>query len=378
MRRTLPLLLLALALSVPGCAPPSRGSDPPADAFVDPAASDGARVREVERLARGLSEAGAFSGVVLLGRGDSILYQGAFGLADRDAGVPVEPSTRFGLASITKTFVSVAVAQLVEQGRLSWDDPLGERLPDFPVAAAREQVRLRHLLTHSSGLRDFTGYCRTHRCPEVRSMADLVETAALAQEDELLYAPGSRSSYNNANFILLAAVLERETGRSWFEHVRERILLPAGMVDTDLSEPGRVPERLAVGYDRRDPEDGVRYVGRAPAAEPYTGYPAPYAAAHATAADLFRFAAALHAGRIVRPETVARMFAPAPEAGDWGLGFDVLDAGRGLVGHGGSWTGMSNSLDLLPGSGYTVVILSNQTNGRSPLREAIWAVLPEH
>ncbi|CAN5851280.1 hypothetical protein BH23GEM3_BH23GEM3_12160 [soil metagenome] len=70
------------------------------------------------------------------------------------------------------------------------------------------------------------------------------------------------------------------------------------------------------------------------------------------------------------------LFSPKPEAGDWRYGFDILDEGRGLVGHGGSCIGMSNSLDLLPRSGYKFVILSNYTNARSPLREAIWAILP--
>lgn len=70
------------------------------------------------------------------------------------------------------------------------------------------------------------------------------------------------------------------------------------------------------------------------------------------------------------------LFSPKPEAGNWGYGFDILDAERGLVGHGGSWVGMSNSLDMFTRSGYTSVILSNYTNARSPLREAIWAILP--
>jgi CubicO group peptidase (beta-lactamase class C family) len=351
--------------------------EPPKHPLSKPGASDAARVREIERVARNLSEADVFSGVVLLARGDSILYQGAFGQADKERGITIQPDTRFGLASLTKPFVSVAVAKLVEQGKLSWEDPLGKFLPDFPLEGAREGVRIKHLLTHTSGLQDFTRYCERNPCREqFRSMNDYVRMAALAQEDSLLYEPGTRSFYNNANFILLAKIIEREAGQPFYEYIRENVLRPAGMEDTDLSEPGRMPKRLAVAYDKQYTEDSVRWVGEAPRPEAYVSYPAPFAGAHSTARDLFRFAEALRSGRILRPETVRVLFSPKPEAGDWSYGFDVLDEERGLVGHGGSWIGMSNSLDMLPESGYTSVILSNYTNARSPLREAIWAILP--
>ncbi|MFN2564243.1 MAG: serine hydrolase [Gemmatimonadaceae bacterium] len=104
--------------------------------------------------------------------------------------------------------------------------------------------------------------------------------------------------------------------------------------------------------------------------------PAPFAGVHSTARDLFRFARALRSGLILRPETVELLFSPKPEAGNWGYGFDILDAERGLVGHGGSYTGMSNSLDMFTRRDYTSVILSNYAYARSPLREAVWAILP--
>ena len=339
--------------------------------------SDEARAREIERIARRLSEANVFSGVVLVAKGDRVLYHGAFGEADRERGLPIQPDTRFPLASITKTFVTVAIAKLVEEGKLSWEDPLGKFFPDFPQADAREKVRLKHLVTHTSGLEDFTGYCRRNACPEIyRSMADYVRVATLAQGDSLVYEPGTRWAYNNANFSLLGGIIERVSGEPFYEYIRENVLAPAGMKDTDLSEPGRVPERLAVGYDKRYTDQEVRLVGKADSPEPYEGYPAPFMGAHSTVRDLLRYATALRSGRILRPETVGVLFSPKPEAGDWGYGFDTLDEERGIVGHGGSWIGQSNSLDLFTRSGYTVVILSNYTNGRSPLREAIREILP--
>jgi CubicO group peptidase (beta-lactamase class C family) len=343
---------------------------PPKHRLADSRATDTERVRELERVARRLSEADAFSGVVLVAKGDSILYLGAFGDADKKRGVPIRPDTRFALASITKTFVTIAVAKLVEQGKLSWDDPLGKFFPDFPVTQARERIRIKHLLTHTAGLRE--GF------PErPDSMDDYVRAVARAQGDSLPYEPGTRSVYSNANFVLLGKVIELASGRAFYEYIREHVFRPAGMEHADFDELRRVPAgQRAIAYEKQYTDAGVRVVSAWTPPEPGVEYPAPFAGVHSTAHDLFRFASSLRSGRFLRPQTVALLFTPKPEAGNWGYGFDILDEERGLVGHGGSWSGMSNSLDLFTRSGYTAVILSNYTYARSPLREAIWAILP--
>jgi CubicO group peptidase (beta-lactamase class C family) len=333
--------------------------------------SDAERVREIDRIARRLSEADAFSGVVLLARGDSTLYLSAFGQADRERNVPMDPQMRFDLASIPKTFVTVAIAKLVEEGKLSWEDPIGKYLPDFPLVDARQKVRIRHLVTHSSGLQDVLRYCEHNPCPRARSMDDFVRTVALAQEDSLLYTPGTRSPYTNANFLLLGKILEVVSGEPYYDYIRTNVFQPAGMKDTDFYATGVLPERIAIGYDKQYASDGVRFQP-VQAGYELVGYPSPDGAAYSTAGDLVRFARALRAGHIMRPETVAILFAPKPEAGSWGYGFDILDEVRGLTGHGGTGRGASNSLDMFTRTGYTAVILSNYSYARSPLREVIW------
>ena len=348
---------------------------PPRHRLAGDGASDAARVREIARIARRLAEADAFSGVALLARGDSILYLDGFGQADRSRRAAIRPDTRFQLASITKPFVSVAVAQLVEAGRLSWDDSLGKLFPDLPLAAARQRVRIRHLVTHTSGLRDFS--CEGRSCPtRYDSTDDHLRAAVLSQGDSLVYEPGSRFVYTNTNYALLGRIVELLSGQTLHDYVRAHVFRPAGMQDTDFFEPGRAPERLAVGYDKQfSDEGGVRYVGE-PVRPESTGYGSPHAGAYSTARDLFRFARALQSGRLLRPETVALIFSPKPEAGSWGYGFEIYDEARGLVGHGGSWRGISNGIDLFTRSGYTSVILSSYTDARSPLREAIRAMVP--
>lgn len=356
--------------------PASFSVTPPPHPLSAPSATDAERVAEIARLARTLHEASAFSGTVLIARGDTVLYLGTFGEANQEARIPVRPETRYDLASITKTFITVSIAQLAERGRLSWDDPIGKFIPDFPPAEAREKVRIRHLVTHTSGLQDTLRYCERNPCPSTfRSLDDFVRLAGAAQQGAPLVEPGTQYSYNNANFALLAAILERVSGQHFYEYVRKNIFARAGMSRTDFTSPGSYPPRIAVGYDPRYEPGGARFTGGERERKP-ANYPAPFCCAHSTAHDLFRYARALSSGKLLRPETVRLLFSPKPEAGSWGYGFDILEEDRGLVAHSGSWTGVSNALDLFTKSGYTSVILSNYTNGRSPLREAIRRILP--
>jgi CubicO group peptidase (beta-lactamase class C family) len=344
--------------------------DPPKHPLAGRGASDRERVGEIERVARRLSEVDAFSGVVLLAKGDSVLYVGAFGDADRERRIPIRPDTPFQLASITKTFITVAIAKLVEQRKLDWNDPLGKFFPDFPLREAREMVRIKHLVTHTSGLREFQSDSGTRR-----SMNDYVRTVALAQDALLLYEPGTRSTYTNGNFLLLAKIVELASDQPFYAYIRNSVFRAAGMDNTDFLVPGSEPPRIAVGYEKEYTSDAVRLVCEAVPRE-LSDYPAPHCCAYSTAHDLLRFASALRSGRILLPATVDLLFSAKPEAGNWGYGFDILNEDRRLVGHGGSWVGQSNSLDMFLRIGYTVVILSNYTDARSPLRELIAAVLP--
>ena len=302
----------------------------PASSLVE----DAARVAELDRIASALARAEALSDVVLLARGDSVLYERAFGTLDD--GTPVETGTRFNLASLVKPWLSVGVARLVEQGKLSWEDSIGRFVPKWP--AHTRVVRVKHLVSHTSGLPEIA------RFPDdARSLEDYLAVSLEAARAPLEYEPGAQTSYRNINFVLLAAIVEILTGSRFDDYVRQSILRPARMERTD--------------YDT-------------------AGYPAPFCCAQGTARDLLRFARALQNGELVKPETVEVLFAPKPEAGNWSYGFDVLDAERGLVGHGGSFTNLSHTIDMFTKSGYTAVILTNRTAGRSPLREMIWRIVP--
>ena len=185
-------------------------------------------------------DAGAFDGVVLVGRGRETLYPRAVGLADRSWGIPATVETRFPFASVTKQLTAVAVLQLVGEGRLTLDTRLGDVLPGLrPGGAGR--VPIRALMTNSSGLPDPDGIDGFYTADD-STLTSLVD-AALAED--LAFDPGSTFRYNNLDFIALGRVVEALDGRPFAEALRTRVLVPAGMVETDLIDDARIEPHLA-------------------------------------------------------------------------------------------------------------------------------------
>jgi CubicO group peptidase (beta-lactamase class C family) len=342
-----------------------------------PPGTDRERVERLRSVLRTLSDAEAFSGVVLLARADSVLFGIAYGPEDAENDRPNQMDTRFQLGSITKSFTAVAVAQLAEAGKLSFDDPLTTYFPHFPVTGA-ERVLIRHLLSHTSGVADNIRVCdRVKDCPtHPRTIDDYVRQVELAQEETLLFRPGTAWNYSNSNFDLLGKIVELVSGEPYHEYIQTHIFRPAGMTGAGLFRPGELPSRLAVPYDREFVRGAVRLLPhRFDAAQIDLG--SPDGGAYATAADLLRFARALQAGKLVQPATVELLLSPKPEltAPDWGFGFQV-NPRMGIAGHGGTWVGVSAALDMFLRSGYTAVVLSNVSYGREPTRSQVRLLIP--
>lgn len=312
-----------------------------------------------------------FSGVVTVTRNGRRLFAEARGLADREAQRPNRLDTRFNLASMNKMFTAVAIAQLAEAGRLSFDDPVGRHLPDWPNRVVRDQVTIRQLLSHTSGMGLYWGSPRYRETRErIRTVADYV---ALFAEDTLLAPPGDRFIYSNNGFVTLGAIVERVTGTSYYDYVADRILAPAGMTETGFPAVDERGPAFAVGYTVPGSTGRMPDMSRpAPAREPnrrsLPGRGGPAGGGYSTAADLERFAAALVSGRLVGKAWLERMWTPAardprmPPGVHYGLGFDLREAGDGsiaTIGHNGGSPGVGVELIVWPRLGVTAVILSN-------------------
>jgi CubicO group peptidase (beta-lactamase class C family) len=198
----------------------------------------------------GLGSAGEFTGAVLVARGNTILYETAYGLADRAQGIPNMPDTRFNLASLDKMFTGVAVMQLVERGLLSVDTKVGDVLPDYPQREVASQVTVHQLLTHTSGLVD---YFDSPLLPAGLSQLDgLDDYFALFANEGLLFTPGSATRYGNSGFIVLGLIIEKVSGMRYYDFVRKNVFLPAGMTSTGSFAQDESFLPRAIGYTTVD------------------------------------------------------------------------------------------------------------------------------
>ena len=205
-----------------------------------------------------LAAADAFSGAVLVARAGQPVFERAYGEASKSYGVPNAVDTKFNLGSMNKMFTAVAVAQLVERGVLSWDDPVGKWLgADWVRPEVGEKATIRHLLTHTSGLGSFFNdeFLRSSR----GLYRDLDAWKPIVSSDSLAFEPGTAWSYSNTGFHLLGAIVEKASGQSYYDYVREHIYEPAGMTGTDAYEVDAVVPNLAQGYERVETESGVTY-----------------------------------------------------------------------------------------------------------------------
>jgi D-alanyl-D-alanine carboxypeptidase len=342
--------------------------EPPDWTQLTATSSDAALTKRLGQLAQRLTAADAFAGVVLVIRDGRPLLRRACGFANRERSVPNTPETAFELASTSKMFTAVAVAQLAERGLLSFSDPVSKLLPDLPARRAAALVTLHHLLTMTSGFPDlFRSPRYWKQREEIRALSDYWQFFAT---DSLEFEPGTQWSYSNSNFLLLGSIVERVSGMPFAEYVARHIFEPAGMRHTAYRS-GSVPER-ARGYTRvptgsppgtpANPDHWYPVVMDTTSAQD-VGAGGPAGGGDATVDDLGAFAQALLAHRLLRAETTRQLIAGyvATEYGGLdGYGFETRTwNGVKIVGHGGAFSGVSTQVDIYPELGYVVVVLSN-------------------
>jgi CubicO group peptidase (beta-lactamase class C family) len=322
----------------------------------------------LERYVTTLAKADVFSGTVLLAKDGKTIYAGAFGQANKDFDVPNKLDTKFNLGSMNKMFTAVTIAQLVEQGKLSYDDPLSKFVPDFPNADAAKKIRIKHLLTHTAGLGSYFNdeFERSSRA-RFRTVDDLMQ---LAKGESLAFEPGTRWSYSNTGMLVLCKVIEVVTKQDYYDYVREHVAKAAGMVNTDAYQLDEVNKNLAVGYEKEFRDDGTKRFRNNIFMHVIRGGPA--GGGYSTAEDLVRFAEALKSGKLVSPATFELLTTPKPDvhSPEYGYGFSV-DQAAGIVGHSGGFPGISSNLDIFKGTGYVAVVMSNYGGASQPVVERI-------
>jgi len=289
---------------------------------------------------------------VLVARGDQLLYKGARGMASVELGVPMQPDQLMRIGSVTKQFAAAALLRQIDEGKASLDDPLSRFLPDYPNGG---RITLRQLLNHTSGVKSYTGIPGYMHNPIRRDLgtAELIKEFKDQPAD---FAPGEKWAYNNSGYVLLGAVVEAISGKSWHEAIDELLLKPAQITSVHYQAGDKLFKGMAQGYTL----NGRREV--APAGLLSMTQPHAAGALIANTEGLWRWNQALHGGKLISPASYQGMTTPegAAKASNYGFGIATgVLRGHPMLSHGGGIHGFASLLSYLPQSRTTVVVLRN-------------------
>ena len=331
-----------------------------ADAWAETKMSEADAIKEIERHVAKAAADDRFSGVALVAKGDRVIFHKAYGLADKANSIPNKLDTKFNLGSMNKMFTSVAIAQLVQAGKLSYDSTLAAVLPEYPNKEVAAKITVHQLLTHTSGLGDFFKPEFFQNREKYRNPKDYFPIFA---NDPLRFEPGKSWSYSNAGFIVLGAIVEKASGQNYFEYVRDHVFTPAGMKDTASFAVHDIVPNLGTGYTRFDSGDplGIEPRRNNVMTLPMQGSPA--GGGYSTAPDLLRFAQALRASKLVNAELTEKLTSgkvDTPMGAKYGYGFmEQMIDGKSIRGHGGGAPGINSYLDIFWDGSYTVIVQGN-------------------
>jgi len=302
--------------------------------------------------------------------GQVTLVQG-YGFADLENGIRVDDRTVFRIGSVTKQFTAAAILLLAQQGRLTIDDPVTKYLPDVPGG---EAVTLRHLLNHTSGIRNYTGDGFFREAARREWSTDHIVDHIAKQKPLYDFQPGAAWSYSNSGYMLLGAVVEKVSGQRFDQFLHQNITEPLGLADTRMDDLAEILPNRASGYSRSEQAAN----GLVNAAFISMSAAGAAGALRSTPSDLLKWQHALFSGKVLRPDMLAEMVKPSVLADgrlsslgrvsqqgpqtppEYGLGIAVeAKDGRRMIGHGGSINGFNAWLQTFPDERLSIVLLTN-------------------
>ncbi|MGH9793286.1 MAG: serine hydrolase domain-containing protein [Candidatus Acidiferrales bacterium] len=320
----------------------------------------GAKAAQVDRLFR--DYAGEVPGAsVIVTRDERAIFRKSYGLANVEQRRKATPRTTYRLASVSKQFTAMAALMLAERGKLSLDDELTRFFPDFP--AYGKQIRVRHLLAHTSGLLAYEDFIPDSATEPVLDR-DVLEI--LKRQQGTYFPPGSQFRYSNSGYALLACIVEQVSGLSFPAFLKRNIFAPLGMRDTYMNlRAAAENSRRAYGYTKRS--DSFERTDQS-----MTSYVLGDGGIYSSAEDLAKWERALGSARLVRWETLeqamAQQIATGSGGGDgvsYGYGWYVGEhRGLGAVWHEGTTVGFRNFYLRIPDKKLAVIVLANRSDAR--------------
>lgn len=344
---TLPTAVLQDASAspqLPGTGPDRATTRQVVDSIVDAALAEG--------RAAGMS--------VAVARGNDLLVNRGYGLAELELDVATPPDAVYEIGSVTKQFTAAAVFQLVEEGRLDLDADLTTYLPDYPTGG--RVIPVRRLLNHTSGIKGYTEIPVFWELA-VRDVPRDTLVAAFASEP-FDFEPGEAALYNNSAYYLLGLIVEEVSGLQYEQYLQQHLFEPLGMSRSSYCSETRVTPGKVKGYSYTP--DGLRH-------KDYIVHAHPYAAGSlcSSAGDLVRWTRALHSGEVLGSQTYEEMTRPGALNDGTRLRYAAalsLNEIRGhrALHHGGGIPGFLSHLAYLPEQDLTIAVLINTTGPVAP------------
>lgn len=301
-----------------------------------------------------------FNGVALVVHKNNVILNKGYGFSDMNSQMPNTPDTRFPILSITKTFTATIILRLQDEKKLSVDDKLTKYFPDYPEGS---KITIHHLLTHSSGIYNYSNDVGEEDSAIVNYPVSKERVLSHFRDKPLNFPPGKYYSYNNSGFFLLGLIIEKVTGKPYETVVREYIFTPLGMTQSGFDFNGLPKTIKAQGYQFWDSEKAI----------PYKHFDSTFAyatgAIYSTTNDMLKWSRAITDGEILTPKTWKLAFGPKIQ--NYGYGWQTGEfSGKKYVKHSGGYPGYMSEFIYYPDENLTIVLLNNfGTYG-----ENVWAV----
>jgi CubicO group peptidase (beta-lactamase class C family) len=304
----------------------------------------------MEQLVQSYVSDKKFMGAVLIAIDREILLSKGYGFANLEWDIANAPDTKFRLGSVTKQFTSACILMLEERGKLKTSDQIKKYLPDVP--ASWDKITIFNLLTHTSGIPDFTEF------PDYQSLQALKATPKdllkRFRDRPLDFEPGKKFKYSNSGYVTLGVLIETISGESYAQFVEDNILKPLAMKDSGYDSNAAIIKHRASGYlpDKAALENA-----------PFIDMTVPYSAGglYSTVEDMLRWEEGLFGGKLLSQASVKKM--TTPFMGNYALGLGVHDEnGHKVIGHGGGIDGFSTAMAYYPDDKLSVVVLGNENS----------------
>lgn len=314
---------------------------------------------------------------VLIVQGDSVIFSKSYGLADLGTKEPITSKTLFNVGSITKTFVMNAILMLRDEGKLSLEDSLIKYFPEFKNKEIGSKVKIKHLLTHTSGLPDLRPVSEQR---EFYLTADDAQNwAPILQADSLVFEPGSKYEYSNPAFNALALIIEKTSGQPWRSFVAERIFKPAGMTTTTITDGPHPESGVSHGYVWENEKWNELDFGEEP-----TFCAAGNGGVWSSVEELWKYQKAMETAAFSNARTIAESkeiktfprwsSTTSPFIG-WSWFIGKTDSGLKTVGHTGTQGGFYADYVTIPEKKIFYIMLSNFPIDRSFLNKEVLKLL---